>query len=42
MSEQLDLIQGGEIDAGLVVLPVVDDSLEVEPVLCEAVVAAIP
>ena len=42
MSEQLDLIQAGELDAGLVILPVADDSLEVEPVLCEPVVAAVP
>lgn len=42
MSEQLDLIQAGELDAGLVILPVADDSLEVERVLSEPVVAAVP
>jgi len=32
----------GELDAGLVILPVPKDSLEVEPVLSEPVVAAVP
>lgn len=42
MSEQVDLIQAGELDAGLVILPIPDESLEVERVLCEPVVAAVP
>src|SRR5262249_51885110 len=35
ISEQVDLIQAGELDAGLVILPIPDESLEVERVLYE-------
>jgi DNA-binding transcriptional LysR family regulator len=40
--EQLQLIRAGEIDAGVVILPIVDDSVTVEPVLSEPLIAALP
>lgn len=40
--EQLHLIRAGELDAGVVILPVVDDTLTVERVLSEPLVVALP
>jgi len=40
--EQLQLIRAGELDAGLVILPIADDSLTVEPVLDEPLMVALP
>ena len=40
--EQLQLIRAGELDAGIVILPVPDDSLTVELVLSEPLLAALP
>jgi DNA-binding transcriptional LysR family regulator len=40
--EQLQLIRAGELDAGVVILPVPDESLTIEPILVEPLVAALP
>jgi len=40
--EQLHLIRAGELDAGVVILPIPDDSLTVEPILSEPLLAALP
>jgi DNA-binding transcriptional LysR family regulator len=40
--EQLQLIRAGELDAGLVILPIADESLALEPVLSEPLMAALP
>lgn len=40
--EQLQLIRAGELDAGLVILPIPDDSLTIEPILSEPLLAALP
>jgi DNA-binding transcriptional LysR family regulator len=40
--EQLQLIRAGELDAGVVILPVPDDSLTIEPILTEPLMVALP
>jgi DNA-binding transcriptional LysR family regulator len=41
--EQVELIRSGELDAGVVILPIADEaSLEVEPVLSEPLMIAMP
>ena len=40
--EQLQLIRAGELDAGVVILPIPDDSLTIEPILLEPLMAALP
>lgn len=40
--EQLQLIRAGELDAGVVILPVPDASLTIEPILSEPLMAALP
>jgi DNA-binding transcriptional LysR family regulator len=40
--EQLQLIRAGELDAGLVILPIADNALTVEPVLDEPFMVALP
>jgi len=40
--EQLHLIRAGELDAGIVILPVPDESLTIEPILTEPLMAALP
>jgi DNA-binding transcriptional LysR family regulator len=40
--EQLQLIRAGELDAGVVILPIPDESLTIEPILLEPLIAALP
>jgi LysR family transcriptional regulator, hydrogen peroxide-inducible genes activator len=40
--EELHLIRAGELDAGVVILPVADDALTVESVLKEPLLVALP
>lgn len=40
--EQLHLIRAGELDAGVVILPILDESLTIEPILVEPLLAALP
>jgi len=40
--EQLQMIRAGELDAGIVILPIVEDGLAIEPVLSEPLLVALP